>query len=171
MVIGDDEVEAEAARGFSFSEGAHAGVDGDDDADAFGVGGFEHARLHAVAVAQAMRDVKADFTAEHFDGGFEKDDSDGAVDVVVAIEEDGLARGDGAFETVDGSGHAEHEERIVEVRGLGIEESEGLGGGGDAARDEQLGEDEGQARFAGERSGFFRVRLGEEPALRRHGAG
>ena len=59
MVIGDDEVEAEAARGFSFSEGAHAGVDGDDDANAVGVGRFKHARLHAVAVAEAMRDVKA----------------------------------------------------------------------------------------------------------------
>ena len=59
MVIGDDEVEAEAARGFSFSEGAHAGVDGDDEADAFGVGGFKDAGLHAVAVAQAMGDVKA----------------------------------------------------------------------------------------------------------------
>ncbi len=62
-------------------------------------------------------------------------------------------------------------ERIVEVCGLGIEESEGLGSGGDASRDEQLGEDKGQACFAGERSGFFRVRLGEEPALRRQSGG
>ena len=89
-------------------------------------------------------------TAEHFDGGFEQDDGDGAVDVVVAVEKDGLACGDGAFEALDGGGHAEHEKGIVEVRGLGIEEGEGLGGGGDAARDEQLGENERQAGFAGE---------------------
>ncbi len=109
MVIGDDEVEAEAARGFSFSEGAHAGVDSDDDADAFGVSRFKNARLHAVAVAEAMRNVEANVTAEHFDGGFEKDDGDGAVNVVIAIEKDGLTRGDGALETIDGNGHAEHE--------------------------------------------------------------
>jgi hypothetical protein len=58
--------------------------------------------------------------------------------------------GDGAFETVDGGGHAEHEEWIVEMSGFGIEESEGLGRGVDAARNEELSEDEGQARFAGE---------------------
>ena len=87
MVVGDDEVEAEAARGLSFSEGAHAGVDGDDKADAFGVGCFKDARLHAVAFAQAMGNVKAGDAAEHFDGGFEKDNGDGAVHVVVAVEE------------------------------------------------------------------------------------
>ena len=154
MVVGDDEVEAEAARGFSFSECAHAGVDGDDDANAFGVGGFEHARLHAVAVAQAMRNMKADEAAEHFDGGFEQDDGDGAVDVVVAIEQDRLARGDGSFDALDGGGHAEHEKGIVEVGRFGIQEGEGFGGRGDAARDEQLSENEWQTRFAGERSGL-----------------
>ena len=167
VVVGDDEIEAQPARGFRFGKGAHAGVDGDDEADAFGVGRFEHARLHAVAVAQAMRNVKARHAAEHFDGGFEQDDGDGSVHVVVAVEKHGLARGDGALEPVDGCGHAQHEEGIVQVGGLGIEEGVGLGGGGDAARDEQLGEHQRQARFAGEGSGFFRVRFGEEPALRR----
>ena len=37
MMIGDDEVESEAARGFSFSDGAHARVDSDDDTHAFGM--------------------------------------------------------------------------------------------------------------------------------------
>ena len=170
VVVGDDEVEAEAARGIGFSKRAHARVDGDDDANAFGLGRFKHARLHAIAVAEAMRNVKADVASQHFDGGFEKDDSDRAVDVVVAIEEDGLVRGDGAFETVDGGGHAPHQEWIVEVRGLGVEEGEGLGGGGDATRNEQLGEDEGQARITGERCGSIGVRVGQEPALRRQGA-
>ena len=40
MVVGDDEVEAEAPRGFGFGEGAHAGVDGDDQPHAVGIGGF-----------------------------------------------------------------------------------------------------------------------------------
>ena len=54
VVIGDDEVESETARGFGFDESPHTGVDGDNDANALGVSRFKHARLHAVAVAEAM---------------------------------------------------------------------------------------------------------------------
>jgi len=150
VMVGDDQIQTKPPRGFSFSKGAHAGVDGDDDTNALGVRGLEHARLHAVAVAQAVRHVKTRVTAEHFNGRLEQDHGDGAVHVVVAVKKNGLARGDGAFETVDGQGHAEHEERIVEMRGLGIEEGEGFSGLGDAAGDEQLGKNERQTGFAGE---------------------
>jgi len=57
------------------------------------VSSFKDARLHAVAVAKAVRHVAADDTAEHFNGGLEQDDGDGSVDVVVAVEEDGFAGG------------------------------------------------------------------------------
>jgi hypothetical protein len=114
--------------------------------------------------------METDFTAQHFDGGFEQDYSDSAVDVVVAIEKNGFSRGDGAFEAPDRRGHPEHEEGIMEVRGFRVEESEGLGGVCDAARDEQLGENEGQACLAGERSGLVGVRFGYEPALGRQRA-
>jgi hypothetical protein len=80
-----------------------------------------------------MGDVKADFSTEHFDGSFEQDYSDSAVNVIVAVEKNGFSRGDGAFEALDGNGHPEHEEGIVEVRGLWVEEGECLGGGGDSA--------------------------------------
>ena len=102
VMVGDDEVEAEAARGFRFSEGPHAGIDGDNDADALGVGRFQHARLHAVAFAQAMGNMEAHLAAEHFDGGFEQDDGYGSVHVVVAVEKYRLVRGDGAFKALDG---------------------------------------------------------------------
>jgi hypothetical protein len=174
VVIGDDEVEAETARGFSFSEGAHASVDGDDDADAIGVSSFKNAGLHAVAVAQAVRDVKSDEIApgagKHFNGGFEQDDGDGAVNVVIAVEKDGFAGGDGVFDALDGDGHSEHEKGIVEVRRFGIQKGEGVGCGGYAARDKQLGEDERQASFAGQGCGQFVVGFGEEPALGRQSA-
>jgi hypothetical protein len=55
----------------------------------------------------------------------------------------------------------------MEMRGLGVKEGECLGGGVDAASDEELGEDEGQTRVAGERSRWFRMGLGEDPALGR----
>ena len=59
MVVGDDQIQAQPARGFRLGKGAHAGVDGDDEANALGMGRFEHARLHAVAVAEAMRNMEA----------------------------------------------------------------------------------------------------------------
>ena len=79
--------------------------------------------------------------------------------------------GDGALEPLDGGGHAQHQEGIVEVGGFGIEEGEGLGGCGDAAGDEQLGEHLRKARRFGEGGGFFGMRLGEDPALARELAG
>ena len=150
VMVGDDQIQTQPPRGFRFGKGAHAGVDGDHDANAVGVRSFKHARLHAVAFAEAVRHVETCFTAEHLDGGLEQDHGDSAVHIVVAVKKNGLARGDGAFEPLDGRGHAEHEKGIMEMRGLGIEEGEGLGGLGDAAGDEQLGENQRQAGFAGE---------------------
>ena len=96
MVVGDDEVEAEELRFVGCGKGADAGVDADDEADACGGGLSEDAGLHAVAFADAMRDVIGDdggsvFRRDAFDGGFEEDGGGGAVYVVVAVDEDGFA--------------------------------------------------------------------------------
>ena len=165
VVVGDDEVEAETARGFSFGESPHAGIDGDDQAHALGIRGLKHARLQAVALANAMRHVEAHHAAEHLDGGFEQDDGGGAVDVVIAVEQNRLARGDGLLQAVRGGLHAQHEKGIVKVRCFRIEEGEGFVGCGDAARQQQLGEHLRQMRCFGQGLGFFRMRLGDDPAL------
>jgi hypothetical protein len=85
-----------------------------------------------------MGDVKPHISTEHFDRGFEQDDGNGAVNIVVAVEEDWFARGDGSFETLYGGSHAEHEKWLVQVGRLWIQESKSFGGGGDTARDKQL---------------------------------
>ena len=72
-----------------------------------------------------------------------------------------------ALETVDGQGHPQHEERIVEMRGLRIEEGKSFSSLRDAAGDEKLGEHEWQAGFAGEGGGGIRLRFGNDPALAR----
>ena len=110
--------------------------------------------------------MEARFAAEHFDGGFEQDDGGGAVDVVVAIEQDGFVGGDGALETVDGGGHAEHEKGIVELGYFGVEESEGFSCIGDASGDEEFSEDEGR-RASLARASAAALWLGEGPALAR----
>jgi hypothetical protein len=74
------------------------------------------------------------------------------------------------FEPIDGGRHSQHKERIVQVRRVRAQEGKGFSGSGNAARDEEFGEDCGQTRFAGEGSGFIGMRFGEDPALRRKGA-
>ena len=68
------------------------------------------------------------FGGDALDGGFEEDGGGGAVDVVVAVDEDRFAGADGALDAGDGDIHAEHEHRIEEmVEGWG---EEGFGGCG-----------------------------------------
>ena len=114
--------------------------------------------------------MKADVATEHLDGGFEQDDGDGAIDVVVAVERMGHVQR-WRVQTLNGRGHAEHEKGIVKMSRRGIEKSEGFGGRVDAPCDKQLGKHERQTRFAGQGSGLFGVRFGQEPALGRQGRG
>ena len=58
MMIGDDEVEAQARGGFGSGEIAYAGVHADDQADALPGRGGQHLRLHAVAFAQTVRHME-----------------------------------------------------------------------------------------------------------------
>ncbi len=60
VVVGDDEVEAEGLGFGGGGEGADAGVDADDETDAGGGGLAEDVGLHAVAFADAVRDVVGD---------------------------------------------------------------------------------------------------------------
>ena len=88
MMIGDDDVDAALARFADHFRRANAGVDADDQRDAHGRGAFDDVGAHAVAVFQTMRNVKAGFAARHFDGLFQNDHGDGAVHVVVAVDQD-----------------------------------------------------------------------------------
>ena len=152
VVVGDDEVERE---GFGFGrggEGADAGVDRDDESDSVCGGLGDAGGLHAVTLAEAMGDVVGDLggaggVGDALDGGLEQDGGGGAVDVVVAVDEDGLTGLDGAFDAGDGFGHAEQEVGIVEMVEGGCEEFLGLG---DVAGGEESGDGCGVGVEAGE---------------------
>src|ERR1700756_4839239 len=100
MVVGNNQV---YAQGFGLSgcgKGADAGIDTDDETDASGGGLSEDAGLHAVTFAQAGGGVVGHdrgrvFGGDPFDGDLEEDDGGGAVNVVVAVDEDGLVGADG----------------------------------------------------------------------------
>jgi hypothetical protein len=59
--------------------------------------------------------MEAGFAAKHLDCGFEQHNCCCAIDVVIAVEEDGLMVGDGGFKAVGGGGHAVHQKWIMEV--------------------------------------------------------
>ncbi len=91
------------------SEGANAGVDADDEADAFCGGALDDFVAHAVAFADAVRHVVLDLAAAEFERGLEDDDGGGAVNVVVAIDKDGFVALDGGAQAVDGGAQSGHE--------------------------------------------------------------
>ena len=59
VMVGDDEVEAEATRSFSLGEGSHPGVDCDHEASALCVGCLKHRGLQSIAFAETVGDVEA----------------------------------------------------------------------------------------------------------------
>ena len=69
VMIGDDEIDAEAPRGLRRGKGANAHVDADDEANACGCGAFDYIVAQVVALANAMRDVEVGGAAAEFDGG------------------------------------------------------------------------------------------------------
>ena len=66
------------------------------------IGGLlDHLVAHAVAFADAVRHVVVDLAAANLQRGLQDDDGGGAVHVVVAIDEDGLAALDGGAQALD----------------------------------------------------------------------
>ncbi len=133
MMVGDDEVDAESRGRFGRGEGANAGIDADDEARACCGCGFDHLALHAVAFAEAVGNVEADVAcrvgpADHFDRGLEQDDGDGAIDVVVAVDENWLTIRDGGLDSGNGDGHSGHAVGVEKMIEAGIEEALSLVG-------------------------------------------
>ena len=158
VVVGDDQVQAECGGFACGGEGADAGVDRDDETDAFGGGFIEADVLDAVAFAQAVRNVVADarwaFARGYaFDGCLEQDRGGGAVDVVVAVDEDRLAKRDRLLDAGNRGGHALHEERRIEAIERGIEEGLRVR---DAAGCQQGSDERGALKLSLQRGGFRR---------------
>jgi hypothetical protein len=95
VVVGDDEVEAEGLGFGGGGEGADAGVDEMTRRMPAAAASARTDVLHAVALADAVGDVVGDLRGlflggDALDGGLEEDGGGGAVDVVVAVDEDGF---------------------------------------------------------------------------------
>ena len=92
-MIGNDQIDSHASRGFSGGKGTDAGIHADDQARATGSGLLDYVVFHAVAIADAMRYMEAGGAAAQLDRGLQDDDGNGSIHVVVAVDHDFFAVG------------------------------------------------------------------------------
>jgi hypothetical protein len=86
---------------------------------------LDRGRLQAVAIPMPVGDEMAHVAAEQLNGPPEHDRGRDAIDVVVAVDDDALAAGDGAQNAIDGLAHAGQQHRVVQLGDVGIQEGVG----------------------------------------------
>jgi hypothetical protein len=99
----------------TYVTGPNPGVHADDERNTFGAGTFDYLGAHSIAFFETVRDVKYRRTARELDSCLQNDYRCRPVDIVVAVDQDLFARRGGFLEPRDGSGHAQHGKRIVQV--------------------------------------------------------
>ena len=109
VMIGDDQVDANAPRGLGRLKGADAGVHADDHFYARRRGPFDDIIFDSVAFFDPVGDVEVSRAAAKLNRGLQDDDSSRSIDIVVAINQDAFLIGDGCAQALDGGGHAAHE--------------------------------------------------------------
>jgi hypothetical protein len=151
-------------RGLHHGRGPDAGVDADDQCHAHGRRALDHVGAHAVAVPQAMWNVKAGLAPGHLDGSLQNDDGYGPVHVVIAVDQDFLLGSNGRQQALNGVVHAGQQRRVEQVLEGGSQKpARGRSIGDPAAQ--QHGSGEGlHAQVHGQRSGGIRIRGGNQPA-------
>ena len=115
VMVGDDQVDAEASRGFSGGEGADAHVNADDQANAGRGGALDHVVPHVIAFANAVRHMEVGRAAAEFDRSLQDDDRHGSVDVIVAVNENLFFAFDGGVDAIDGCAQTRHKIGVVKM--------------------------------------------------------
>ena len=115
VVISNDEIDAAALRGFGGGKSANARVHADDHANPALRGLLDDLVPHAIAFADAVRNVVVNLSAAQLQRRLQNDDRRGAVHVVVAIDKDRLAAFDGRAQPLHRNAKAGHQVGRVEV--------------------------------------------------------
>lgn len=173
VVIGNDDIHVLLAGQRDGGDGRNPAVDGDEELGAalapFGTAGVDD-RLHGIGIeAVAFIDAVGDVDVDVGPGGFESMPEHGgagdAVDVVVSVECNLVLFANGAGGTLGGGAHVGQEPGRVEIFELRFEEGGGGGGIGEAAVDEEAGDEGGEAELACEGFGAGGIVGGEDPFL------
>ena len=112
-MVGHDHLEPERLRLRDLLDGGDPAVDGQDEADSLFHEPTERLARDAVALFEAAREMPDDVRAELAEEEHGERRRADAVDVVVAMDADPLAIGDGRANALDGDLHVPEEVRVV----------------------------------------------------------
>jgi hypothetical protein len=106
--LSNNQVDPQAVRGLGGSKGTDAHIYADDEANPRRCGPLDDIVAQIVAFANAVGNVKVGAAAAEFDGGLQNDDCHRAIDVVVAVDENGLFAFDGRCHALYRDAQAAH---------------------------------------------------------------
>src|SRR5450432_282459 len=89
-MVGNDQVNAQSLGCFGSGKGTNPGIDTDDELRACSSGTFNHITAQVVTFANAVRHMKIRTSATKFNRRLQDDNRGGAVDVVVAVNQNRL---------------------------------------------------------------------------------
>ena len=164
VMIGHDQVQPQRLRRLSSGKRPNPRIDTDHQPHAIARERLKHLALHAVALAQSMRNMKARLPAQHLDGSLQQHHCRRPVHVVVAVDQDRLPRGNRVLNTRYRPLHAQHRVGVVQVLKLWMKESLRLGRRAHSARHQQFGNQQRQPGLACQGSGRTRIALRKYPA-------
>ena len=141
MVVADDHVHAPAARIFDLVAGLDAAVQSDYELEVPLGRPVDALERDSVALVVTVGDVEVHPVGETADEGVDQGDRGGAVDVVVAVDQNLLAACYRAVEPFHRGVHVFHQEGVVQPVETRAEEGAGLLEGLHPAFYKQLGED------------------------------
>ena len=145
VMIGDDELDTQLLGGERFACAGDAAVDGNDERGAGILELRERFVADAVSVVEPAGQVIADIAAEQLEAAIDERGGGHAVGVVIAVDDDAAAGFDCAKNAIDRLRNARQLVGIAQAAEPRIEKTAGLIGVGDAAGQEQLGHDGGDA--------------------------
>jgi hypothetical protein len=108
-MVGDDQVHTAASSGLGSGKSTNAGIYADDEAHSPGSSPLDDIVFEAVALADTVRHVKIGLPAAELNGSLQNDNGNRAINVVVTIDEHGLALHDSALYAFHYGFHAAHQ--------------------------------------------------------------
>ena len=126
VMVGDDQLQAEAAGGLGLGHAGDAAVDRDHDRRAPGGDLGQGLGVEAVALFEPVRHVDFDGAAGQLQGLLEDGGAGDAVDVVVAVDADLAPAAGGVEQAVGGLAHAGQQVGRVQADERGVEEAAGV---------------------------------------------
>jgi len=167
VMVQDDRVDALCAGVFDFLPVRHPAVDRDDQPDLPGLEPVDGRAVQAVSLVHPVGNVVHHAIVDPAQKPVQDRQGGDSVGIVIAVDRNRFLPLDRADHARNALLHVLHEERAVQVVQRGVQESPGGREIGDAAVDENLGNDGVELEFFHEKGLDVRIRFREFPSCNR----